>query len=132
MPRLAGRQQHAIDYRHVIWSLVRKPGAFAGYRYRHDLFPSLAFRQAYDLLQQARPRQVDRDYVRILYLAASTSESEVAAALRLLLEAQALPTFDAVRDLVRVPQATVVPMLTPASLDLACYDHLLPSRVAHA
>ena len=32
------------------WSLVRKPGAFAQYRYRDDLFPSLVFRQAYDLL----------------------------------------------------------------------------------
>jgi len=32
MPRLAGRRQHAINYRHVIWSLVRKPGAFAAWR----------------------------------------------------------------------------------------------------
>lgn len=132
LPRLAGRQQHAIDYRHIIWSLVRKPGAFAGYRYRHDLYPSLIFRRAYDHLAQARPRQVDRDYGRILYLAASTSESEVDAALRLLLEAPLLPTFDAVRDLVRVPQASAVPALTPASLDLRAYDQLLPSRSAHA
>ena len=39
MPRLLGHGQHRIDYRHVIWSLVRKPGAFAQYRYRDDLFP---------------------------------------------------------------------------------------------
>jgi Mu transposase-like protein len=32
LPRLIGKQQHRIDYRHVIWSLVRKPGAFAAYR----------------------------------------------------------------------------------------------------
>ena len=36
-------------HRHVIWSLVRKPGAFARYRYREELFPSLAFRRAYEL-----------------------------------------------------------------------------------
>ena len=30
---------HAVDYRHVIWSLVRKPAAFAHYRYRSDLIP---------------------------------------------------------------------------------------------
>jgi transposase len=131
LPRLSGRQQHAIDYRHIIWSLVRKPGAFLGYRYRHDLFPSLVFRQAYDQLQQARPRQVDRDYVRILYLAAGTTESEVEAALSLLLEGGVLPTFDAVRDLVRVPQATAVPLLAPARLDLTSYDRLLSSRPAH-
>ena len=40
LPRLLGHGQHRIDYRHVIWSLVRKPGAFAQYRYRDDLFPA--------------------------------------------------------------------------------------------
>jgi hypothetical protein len=29
LPRLVGKQQHSINYRHLIWSLVRKPGAFA-------------------------------------------------------------------------------------------------------
>ncbi len=42
LPRLQGATTHAVNYRHVIWSLVRKPGAFAHYRYREDLFPSLA------------------------------------------------------------------------------------------
>jgi hypothetical protein len=42
MPRLLGTGQHRIDYRHVIWSLVRKPGAFAHYRYRDELFPRSA------------------------------------------------------------------------------------------
>lgn len=46
MPRLRGEQGHHIDYRHVIWSLVRKPGAFAAYRYREDLFPTVTFRRA--------------------------------------------------------------------------------------
>jgi len=55
MPRLLGTGQLAIDYRHVIWSLVRKPGAFAHYRYRDDLFPSLTFRRAYDALQGHAP-----------------------------------------------------------------------------
>ena len=39
-----------IDYRHIIGSLVRKPGAFARYRFREELFPSLTFRAAYDAL----------------------------------------------------------------------------------
>ena len=135
LPRLAGRQQHAITYHHVIWSLVRKPGAFAAYRYRHDLYPSLVFRQAYDRLQQARPRQVDHDYVRLLHLAASSSESEVETALGLLLEAGLVPSFDAVRDLVRLPQHTTVPELTASALDFTPYDRLVPStatvRCAH-
>jgi len=131
LPRVHGRQQHAINYRHIIWSLVRKPGAFAAYRYRDDLFPSLIFRRAYDALQTARPRQADRDYVRLLYLAASTAESEVETALTLLLEAGRAPTFDAARDLVRLPRAQALPALGTPVLDLAAYDRLLPSRCAH-
>src|SRR5205807_10327719 len=86
MPRLLGHGQHRIDYRHVIWSLVRKPGAFAQYRDRDDLYPSLAFRRAYDALCVGKPQRADRDYVRILHLAASTSEAEVELALGLLLD----------------------------------------------
>jgi hypothetical protein len=54
MPRLRGEGGHRIDYRHVIWSLVRKPGAFARYRYREELFPSETFRRAYDALRAFR------------------------------------------------------------------------------
>ena len=34
MPRLVGKKVVAINYRHIIDSLVRKPGAFANYQYR--------------------------------------------------------------------------------------------------
>ncbi len=125
IPRLLGQQHHRIDYRHVIWSLVRKPGAFVQYRYRDDLFPGLTFRRAYDALTAARPQRADHDYVRLLHLAASISEAEVEAALGLLFEQQAVPTFDAVRDLVRLPATTTLPTLSPAVLDLSVYDRLL-------
>ena len=39
--RLLGRMGHRINYRHIVRSLVRKPGAFPSYRYREELFPSL-------------------------------------------------------------------------------------------
>ncbi|HET6318216.1 MAG TPA: IS21 family transposase, partial [Chloroflexota bacterium] len=79
--------------------LLSKPGAFAHYRYRDDLFPSLVFRRAYDVLQASAAERADRHYVRLLHLAASTSESEVETAIGLLLEQHVVPTFDAVRDL---------------------------------
>jgi len=40
IPRLRGRRQHRVDYRHIIDWLVRKPGAFENYRYRDELFPT--------------------------------------------------------------------------------------------
>ena len=108
LPRVPRATTHAVNYRHVIWSLVRKPGAFAHYRYREDLFPSLAFRHAYDALCKRLPQHADRHYVRVLHRASTTSESEVETAIGILLENSQVPTFDAVRDLVRVPQVPVL------------------------
>jgi hypothetical protein len=71
MPRVRGDAGARIDYRHVIWSLVKKPGAFARYRFREELFPTLTFRKAYDALR-ARTERADVEYLRILHLAAST------------------------------------------------------------
>jgi len=132
MPRLSGRQQHRIHYQHVIWSLVRKPGAFAAYRYRDDLFPTLTFRRAYDALCERRPDRADREYVRLLHLAATTSEADIEAALTLLLDARGVPTFDAVRDLVREPVPPSMPSLSTPALDLGIYDQLLPTQRSQA
>jgi hypothetical protein len=125
LSRLQGKQQHAINYRHVIWSLVRKPGAFAAYRYRDELFKSLAFRRAYDQLQQEYPKRADREYLRLLHLAATLSESEVETALVRLSEAGQVPTFDTVRDLVSLPH---LPVVSTPQVHLEPYDQLLLSR----
>ena len=70
MPRLPGRSHYRIDYRHIIGWLVRKPGAFANYRYREQLFPTSRFRKSYDLLREVAPRCCDRRYLEILNQAA--------------------------------------------------------------
>jgi len=128
LPRLSGRYGARIDYRHLIWSLVRKPGAFAQYRFRDELFPSLTFRMLYDTLAKEQPTRADRDYLRILPLAASTSEHDVEAAVGVLLEQGTLPTFEAVSSLVRsVPQAAL-PTLHHPTLDFDVYDALLVTR----
>ncbi len=132
LSRLAGHGRQRIDYRHVIWSLARKPGAFAHYRYHDDLFPTVTFRRAYDALAVGRPERADREYVRVLHLAASTSEAEVEAAVALLLEQRTPPTLDAVRELVRVPGPSAVPSLAALALDLAIYDRLLGGEGGHA
>lgn len=87
IPRLRGHGGHFINYRHVIDSLVRKAGAFDHYRWRSDLFPTSAFRMAFDSLSAASTtqRRADKEYLAILQLAAKGSESVVRDALRLLL-----------------------------------------------
>jgi hypothetical protein len=131
LPRLSGQDGQRIEYRHVIWSLVRKPGAFAHYRYRDELFPTLAFRRAYDALVVAQPTRADREYVRVLHLAASTSEAAVEVALAQLLAAGSVPTVDAVREVVRLTHPVAVPELAAAVLDLGIYDRLLGGEAGH-
>jgi len=124
MPRLRGDQYHRIDYRHVIWSLVRKPGAFARYRYREELFPSLVFRRAYDALRDARGERADVEYVRILHLAASTMQARVETVLDDLLGRSERPDFAAVRAMTTPDKPTIPHVLVPPP-DLAVYDRLL-------
>jgi len=82
MERLRGHGKARINYRHVIGSLVRKPGAFKNYRYRDEMFPTTVFRQAYDHLEEQDPRGASRRYLEILHWAALNSEAGMEAALR--------------------------------------------------
>ncbi len=86
LPRVPGAHHYQINYRHVIDSLLRKPGGFRNYRYRADLFPLEVFRQAWDVLNEhLPPRRADLIYLRILKQAALGMESDIAQALTLLL-----------------------------------------------
>jgi len=98
IPRLRGEGQHNIQYRHIIDSLVRKPGAFENYRYKEDLFPSIRFRMAYDYLCERRPARANKEYLEILDLAAKISESGVDKALHILFEKEEVITAEAVKN----------------------------------
>jgi hypothetical protein len=126
--RLRGRNLRRIDYRHVIWSLVRKPGGFARFVYREEMFPSMVFRRAYDAIQTPHHGvKGDLEYLRILHLAATTMEADVEAALSLLLtegktiDAEAVKTMAAARG----GNIVDVPDLEPPRVDLGAYDALL-------
>jgi hypothetical protein len=124
MERLRGRGHATIDYRHLIGSLVRKPGAFARYRYREALFPSLVFRHAFDALEARHGGRADLEYVRILHLAASTGESAVEAVLTALLEHGELRDFAQVRAAIR-PVRLEPPVCHIDPPDLRVYDECM-------
>jgi hypothetical protein len=125
MERLKGSGGKCINYRHIIWSLVKKPAAFANYRYRQELFPTLAFRKAYDrLVQRYSGYNADKEYLRILYLAATTMESEVETALVLLMETEAMFSSDHVKELV-CSKRQPVPALAVPQVNLDEYNVLL-------
>jgi hypothetical protein len=123
--RLVGRHGHRINYRHIIWAMVRKPGAFARYRYRDDLFPSRVFRQAYDAIYAAQPdTRGDLEYLRLLHLAAGTSEADVETALGCLMDDGQVPNADAVKELIGESNPKT-PDLAQYEVELAPYDELL-------
>ena len=132
LPRLRGEGKHKINYRHIIDSLVRKPGAFDNYRYRDDLFPTSRFRIVYDDLKKRHSqRQATRQYLNILYLAAKESEMAVDAVLRMMIDKNIALFDEQVEALVksRQPLPVVTEVRIPA-VDLTCYDQLLEEVTA--
>jgi hypothetical protein len=77
MVRLSPDGGVSIDYRHIIHHLVRKPGAFANYKYRDSLFPDVIFRKTYDALVSLSPARGHKIYLQILHLAAMNGEKQV-------------------------------------------------------
>jgi hypothetical protein len=127
LPRLVGRDRHAVHYRHIIDRLVRKPGAFANYRYRDDLFPNSRFRLAHDRLRdESGDRVGTKEYLRLLQHAARDSEVAVDDALRVLLSSDTPLSAEAVIALARrhaeLPAPTDVTVDPP---DLRAFDALL-------
>ena len=132
MPRLTGECKHAINYRHVIESLLRKPGAFRHYKYRSDMFPTESFRWAYDMLcEQCSPRTADMEYLRILSHAARTMETTVDKALVELRQRGIVPRWNVALELAPGPRPDL-PELSPLKVDLAEYDNLLSGKEAVA
>ena len=129
MPRLRGEDEHRIDYRHVIGWLVRKPGAFARYRYREDLYPSVTFRRAYDALVRTHGERADVEYLRILHLAATAGESRVADALTALLDQASGFDYVTVQAHV-VPRVLTMPVVRIPPPDLSVYDALRTGAAA--
>jgi len=124
MPRLRGQRKHLINYRHVIDSLVRKPGAFENYKYREEMFPTSRFRMAYDALRETTQKRAAREYLQILELAARENESLVDDALRALFQEDQPIAFEAVkarverREAARPATEVEVELTTLSSFDV--------------
>jgi hypothetical protein len=123
--RLVGKRRHRINYRHIVHSMVRKPGAFRRYRFREDLFPTDVFHRAFAALDDAMSeRKADLEYLRILELAATTMESAVEQVLIGMLTAGAVPCADTVRKCVTT-RPREIPELAAPIVELESYDEHL-------
>ena len=123
-PRSQG-QEPTIDYRHIIASLVKKPGAFPRCLYREQLFPTLVFRQAYERLAASEEPLADKRYLQLLELAANEGEAKVDDAIAACLRAAELPTPERVQARCEQPPPEQTITLMPFVPDLCAYDALL-------
>jgi len=115
--------EKCINYRHLIFHLLRKPGAFRNYQFREELFPRVVFRQAYDALLKHDDERADKEYLKLLNQAALGSEDAVANAISRILQAGLLPSSDAIRQQCELPKT--VPSVEVAQPSLEGYDTLL-------
>ena len=131
IPRMRGDGGHFIQYRHIIDSLVRKPGAFENYRYKEDLFPTIRFRMAYDYFKETIPTKANKKYLKILYLAAKETETGVDEALRTLFENEKLLSLDAVKEILESGDVIAPPEeVKVEKINLSHYDQLLKNTEA--
>lgn len=133
MPRACGNQGAVIDFRHVVGPLLRKPGAFARYKFREQLYPTLTFRAAYDrLVADYGEHGGTVEYLHLLKLAAELTPERLEPGLKSRLAEPRTWRTAEIRAEETAEERPVVPeiVLLP---DLADYDGLLEQEmeVAH-
>jgi transposase InsO family protein len=128
-PRAARRtgQRHArqIDYRHLVENLKRKPGAFARWVFRDDVFPRTIYRQTWENLSAQLPeRQACKTIIGLLALAADGHEAALGLELEQLHARNELPDLDTLTQQL-APRPSTVPCVVVTLPALTAYDALL-------
>ncbi len=127
MPRQFGNGKEIIDFRHVIDSLVRKPGAFVNYKYVNHMYPTTRFRMAYDqLLKRTTQRSAVKQYLKLLHAAKHEGLDRVDDVLRSFLKRGKAIAADEI--LSAVTAQTQLPPPTEIHVeatDLSVFDSLL-------
>ena len=123
-----GRQNHVINYHHVIHSLRQKPQALLGLTYRDQIFPREAFRRMFDfMLETTSEREACRTAVELLALAHDRGcEAEIASILEADLDQKTIPDIAAMRDLF-APDPESLPKVEVRLASLAAYETIAAS-----
>jgi predicted nuclease of restriction endonuclease-like (RecB) superfamily len=133
LTRLFGSHQKHIQYRHIIESLVKKPGAFENYIHKDCLFPTTTYRIVYDQLLKKQSGSYQKQYLRILYLSAFESEQKVEQILKQFLQKNQNITSEAVEHYLKLDDKQTTysqPQIKEVSLDQfdclleeVCHEH---------
>ncbi len=123
--RIHGDRGASINYRHIIGSLRRKPGAFSEWKYHKHMFPTPTFRRLYDALKARYDnRRADREYLDVLNIAANEGEKLVESHVQDMLATGKMDmSYDMLKSSMKL--APVACDLLDLEPQLADYDQLL-------
>lgn len=124
-PKPGETRAKLIDYRHMLPTLKRKPGALVRWRFRDALFPRSEYAMAWKRLIEHLPEQrAARTMVALLELAAGHGcETSLALRLAEIAERGELPDVEQLKREF-APRETTLPSVTVMLPSLAAYDAL--------
>lgn len=115
---------HGINWRDLVPSMVRKPGALAQYRYRDAFFPSKVFESLCDRLKLERGDwQGHVEYLQFLSLSRELDDQHIEASLTALLDQHDPVTLERLRDALGIRPE--LPMIAAFEPDLSSYDRFV-------
>jgi hypothetical protein len=122
---------YAIDYKHVIHSLIKKPAAFRQCKYRDELFPNDNFRHIWNYLDNTESIKVaPKIFLRLLKLASDYNcEIELGLYVIKLIEQKEPLIIDKIEKQFIKCTAKVM-MINCKQHDLSSYDHILNTPIS--
>lgn len=122
---------HSICIKHIIKSLVRKPGGLTRWKHRDIFFEDINFRRLYQELEKRDADRSTKEFLRIVNLIQHASICEISVAVELALDSSATNLFEEVRSLIlgqRYPNTHVYTLKQKTiEPNLQQYDLLIPS-----
>ena len=127
LPRAVGDCGAVINFRDLVGPLLRKPGAFINYQHREQLYPTPAFRAAFDRLERDHGERAGViEYLHLLKLAIDHTVEKVEATVALPMSGS--KKWDAADVLASLaPEEILVPSVAELDPELGSYDQLLSS-----
>jgi hypothetical protein len=124
------RRAKNIDYRHVIDSLVKKPGAFYNYQHRDALFPTDVYHAIWRIIdKQLLALDASKLMVGLLFLAAKqTCEKALGDEVLSLLNEGGQPFLKALKQQFGLVLKVSIPVIEVAQHALNQYDYLIPEQ----
>jgi hypothetical protein len=125
---MRGTRRNQIDFRHVISSLVKKPGAFRGYRLRNELLPNEDYHKIWEHVDRTmHPTDACKFIVGLLSLAATQDcLNELAQEVSDLIKNESQLKLSELQDKFNQHKSTIpdlnIPQHTPGS-----YNQFIPN-----